>query len=319
MATTPKLTRKTVIGVKTETTQGTPASLAATDFFLAEDVNIKPSVEMLDRNFYRTSLDSIASVAGKRLYELSFKTELKGSGTAGTIYAPIDALIQACGFTSTPSAGVSVTYAPSSAAASSSFFGPGKSCTFEVYRGGIKHIMAGAIGSMKISVEVNKYAMLEFSFKGVFATPSDNDPGTTTFLAQKPAVVVAASLSLAGLAAIATKFDIDCANEVVERPDLSATTGLKGFMISGRKPSGSCDPEMETVAAHPFIANLLAGTEAQSSLVIGATAGNIVTITLPKTQYTGAGYGDRNGILTGDIPLQFNQSTGDDWMSMVMT
>lgn len=319
MATTPKLVRKTVIGVKTETTQGTPATLAATDFLLAEDVNIKPSVEMLDRNYYRTSLDSIASVAGKRLYDVTLKTELKGSGTAGTVYAPLDALIQACGFTSTPSAGVSVTYAPTSAAASSNFFGPGKSCTLEIYKDGIKHVVAGAMGNMKIVAEVTKYGYCEFTLKGVYAAPTDASAGTQTYLAQKPAVVVGASLSLAGLSAIATKFEIDCGNEVVERPDLSAATGLKGFMISARKPVGSCDPEAETIATHPFWANILASTEASSSLVIGATAGNIVTITLPKTQYVDAPYGDRNSILTFDVSLQFNQNTGDDWVSIVMT
>ncbi len=314
-----KLVRKTVIGVKTETTQGTPATLAATDFMLAEDVNLKPSVEMLDRNYYRTSLSTVASVAGKRMYDLTFKTELKGSGTAGTAYAPIDACIQACGFTSTTVAVTSVTYAPTSAAASGNYYGPGKSATFEIYLDGIKHVVAGALGSMKISCEVNKYAYCEFTFKGIYAAPTDTAVGTTTYLAQKPAVVVGASLSLAGLSAVATKFDIDMGVEVVERASLSASTGLLGFVISGRKPVGSCDPEMESIATHPFMANLLAATEASSSIVIGATAGNIVTITCPKTQYTGVGYGDRNGIRTGDISLQFNQNTGDDEISIVMT
>jgi hypothetical protein len=92
-----------------------------------------------------------------------------------------------------------------------------------------------------------------------------------------------------------------------------------GFMISGRDPVGSCDPEMDSIANHPFMANLLAGTEAQSSIVIGATAGNIVTITLPKTQYMDIGYGDRDGILTGELALQFNQNAGDDWISIAMT
>jgi hypothetical protein len=314
-----KLVRKTVIGVKTETTQGTPATLAATDFMLAEDVQLKPSVEMLDRNYYRSSLSPIASIAGKRLYDLTFKTEIKGSGTAGTIYAPLDACLQACGFTSTASAGVSVTYALTSAAASANFYGPGKSATFEVYKDGIKHIIAGALGNLKGSVEVTKYGYAEFTMKGLYAAPTDASAPTQTYSSVKPAVVVSASLSLAGLSAIATKLDFDLGNEVVERPSLSATTGILGFLISGRKPKGSCDPEAETIATHPFWANLLASTEASSSIVIGATAGNIVTITMPKTQYTDAPYGDRSGILTFEVGLQFNQNAGDDEISIVMT
>ncbi len=314
-----KLVRKTVIGVKTETTQGTAATLAATDFMLAEDVKIKPVVEMLDRNYYRSTLSPIASVAGKRMFDLTFKLELKGSGSAGTVYAPIDACIQACGFTSTPSAGVSVTYALTSAPASANFYGPGKSATFEVYMDGIKHVMAGCLGNMKITAEVNKYAYLEFTFKGIYAAPTDGSAPTQTYLAQKPAVVVSAALSLAGLSAVASKFEIDLGNEVVERPSLSASTGLLGFVISARKPVGSCDPEAETIAAHPFWANILASTEAASSIVVGSVAGNIVTITAPKTQYTAAPYGDRNSILTFDVALQFNQNAGDDEVLIVMT
>ena len=70
MSTTPKLVRKTVVAVKTETAQGTAATIGATDFMLAEgDVALKPVVEMLNRDHYRASLDSIASVAGLRSYE----------------------------------------------------------------------------------------------------------------------------------------------------------------------------------------------------------------------------------------------------------
>lgn len=319
MGTTPKLVRKTVVAVKTETTQGSAATIAATDFILAEgDVQLKPVVEMLARDHYRASLDPIAAVAGKRMYECTIKTELKGSGTAGTAYAPLGALLQASGFTETVNAGTNVIYAPSSTPVAN-FYGPGKSCTVEIFKDGVKHQLVGCMANAKFTIEVNKYAYVEFSVKGVYAAPSDTSPGTMTYLSQKPAVVVGASLTLAGLSAIASKLEIDCGNEVVERPSLSAATGLLGLMISARKPVGMADPEMESVATHPFIANLIAGTEGATSVQVGATAGNICTLSLPKTQYMDVSYGDRNGILTAELSLQFNQSSGDDWLTLTMT
>ena len=315
----PKLTRKTVLGAKTETTQGTPVAITATDFILVEEVSLTPSFDLIERNFYRTSLDRIKSISGKRWVELTFKTELKGSGAAGTAYTPLGALIQACGFTEAISAGVSVTYAPTSAPASGSFFGPGKSCSIEVYMDSDKHIISGCIGSVKLSAEVGKIAMLEFTFKGVYAEPTDAAPGTQTYNTLQPPVVINSTVSVMGTALILNKFEVDVANEVTERLSVAATTGLMGFMITGRKPVGSIDPELDTVSAFNFWNKLSANTEASSSIVITGGAGNIITATLPKTQLTAIPYGDRNGIRTVEAGLQFNQNSGDDWLSLVFT
>ena len=75
----PKLTRRTALGLKTETTQGTGVTLTATDFMLVSDFKANPVPEMLERNYYRSNLSPITSIAGKRLYEFSFKTSLKGT------------------------------------------------------------------------------------------------------------------------------------------------------------------------------------------------------------------------------------------------
>ena len=41
----PKLTKRTIIGAKTETTQGNAIAIAATDYFYADDINVEPIVE----------------------------------------------------------------------------------------------------------------------------------------------------------------------------------------------------------------------------------------------------------------------------------
>ena len=57
----PKLSKKTFIGIKTETTQGTSidSSFGATDYILAMDVEIKPVIELNERDYFRTSLDRL--------------------------------------------------------------------------------------------------------------------------------------------------------------------------------------------------------------------------------------------------------------------
>lgn len=315
----PKLTRKTVIGIKQEVTQNTPVAVAATDFVLAEDVDIKPMVDQLERNYFTSSLDPNASIAGKRWYEIGFKLEAKGSGAAGTAYAPLGAALQACGFVETVVASTSVTYAPTSAPASASYFGPGKSVSIEIYVDSVKHVAAGCLGTVKFSAEAGKLGMFEFKFFGVYAAPTDTAPGTQTYLSQLPAPLFTSALAIQGYSAIANKIEVDVANTVSQRPDTRSATGLLGFLITERQPVGSIDPELDTVALFDIWAKLLASTEGTLSFALGGTAGNIITFSQPKTQILPFSYGDRNAIRTAELALKFNRSTGDDWTSIVFT
>jgi hypothetical protein len=141
-----------------------------------------------------------------------------------------------------------------------------------------------------------------------------NTPNTT---APKP--VKSATLLLQAYAAIAAKLEIDFGNEIVEKPSVNAATSLLGFQITERKPNGSCDPEAVTVTTHDFFGKMMSGAVASSSIVVGSGAGNICTITLPKTQYGQIGRGDRSGIMTFEVPLIFSRNAGDDWISIVFT
>jgi hypothetical protein len=313
------LVSKTVIAVKQETTQGSAVSPAATDFLLAEDVKVKPTVEMSARNPGRTYLGTVGPVAGKRSYEVTFKTELKGSGTPGTPYTPLGAAIQACGFTETATGGVSVVYAPTNSAASANFYGPGKSVTIEVYLDGVKHVIAGCIGTCKLSPEAGKVCMREFSFKGVYADPSDTSPGTQTYLSTLPPIVQSASFSMHSLSAIIAKFDIDFGSDVSERPDVSSAVGIKGFLITGKKPAGSVDPELVSIATHAFFTRLIAGTEGTVSIQIGTVAGNIITFQATKAQYVGLDYGERSNLRTIPVSFQFNEDGSTNWCTITFT
>jgi hypothetical protein len=124
---------------------------------------------------------------------------------------------------------------------------------------------------------------------------------------------------LQAYAAVAAKFDINFNNTIAERTSLSAASGILGFQIVDRKPGGSCDPEAVTVATHDYIGKFISGALGSSSIVVGATAGNITTITCPKTQYGKIAKANRGEILTFGVPLKFSRTSGDDWISLVQT
>jgi hypothetical protein len=311
------LTRKKIIGAKTETTQNTAVSLAETNFLHAYDIDMNPKVEELERKYGSASLDPFASLRGKRWYEPKFKTDLKGSGTAGTA-PPIGPLLQACGFTETVVSNTSVTYASSSTAAAN-FFGPGKSCTIKSYQDGILHAAAGCIGTLRLNILAAKIAICEWSFKGLWAAVTDAAFPTNTPDSSDPMIVQSSSLLLSAYAATISKLEIDLGNQIADKDDVNAAYGLGGFVITDRVPVGSVDPEALLVATHDFYGKFASGAAAQTSIVIGSGAGKICTITLPKTQYGEVKPGDRSGNMTYEIPLKFSRSTGDDVISLVFT
>jgi hypothetical protein len=314
------LTKKWVIGLKTETTQGTVVALTATDMLLAESLEGPvPEAELLERDAKRTSLDTLAHVVGKRYFTVNFKTEVKTSGSAGTAYAPLSAALQACGFTEAISAGTNVVYAPTSAAASANFYGPGKSCTIKVYKGGLEHVLQGCVGSVKITGEAGKVVYYQFSFRGTYVEPATVASPTQTYLAALPPILESAVLTLHGTVVAVNKLEIDVANELAERASVNAAAGLVGFVITGRKPAGSLSAEAELVATFNYMNRLIAGTSGSLAFTVGTVAGQKTGFSLPATQISSFKYGDEKGILTAELGLRFNQSSGDDWLTITQT
>lgn len=309
------LSNKKLIGLKTETAQNTEATLAATDFLLAYDVEVTPDPELIPRPYNSPSLDPFSDLIGKKSIEVKFKTELKGSGSLGVAYAPLSAALQACGLVETISAGVHVLYDPSSAPATN-FLGPGKSATCLVYEDGTLFKALGCIGDPSLVIEAGKPAMIEFTLRGVYSPVTDAAFATNTPNSLDPPIVQSSSLSIHSYAAIAAKLEIGFNNEVVPVDDVNSPTGLKGYRITGRNPAGSLDPEAVTVTTHDFFGKMMAGTLAAASIVIGSAAGNKITISLPKVQYQRITKGDRGGQLIYTIPLKFCRNTGDDWISI---
>ncbi len=321
------LSKKQIIGIKSETTQGTPIALTATDYFLASNADINPVVELLPRDYAHMTLGQLASVVGQVYVEIKFSMHVKGSGTAGTPFAPLSAVLQAAGMSETIVAVTSVTYAPLSNTITN-FYTLGKSATVEFYRDanatltGHKWVIAGAVvTALKASSDkAGHLVTLDVTMRGLYsAAIGATGPATVTYSTLLPPIFQNAALAVDGYSGIASKFDIDFGIESTTREDLSSPYGIKGFQVTGRKPKLTIDPEMTLPAAYDWFGKFVAGNQGAFTALLGATAGNKTTITAPKAQYTDVKYGDRSGILTAEVTAQLNENTGDDEFSIAQT
>lgn len=302
------LIRKTVILAKIESTYGVdPVPTVGANALLVKDVEIKPAGETITRDFLRSSLSPLTHRRGIKHQTVSFVTELKGAGTPGALpaWGWEGVLLRACGLQETINAGVSIAYAPRS----SSF----ESCTLYVYRDGIFHKLVGCRGTVSFTLEVGKIPTAKFEMSGLYVSPVDGTPSAQSFSTVEPATVLAAGFTCGGYAAVAEKLEISLNNSLAQRKSINSPTGILEWIITGRDPNGSFDPETVTEATEDFWAKWEAAESMELAIgPIGSTSGNIVSLSAPAMQYREINYADRNGLLAYQIPFGLAGNNGDD-------
>lgn len=300
-----QINRAVVLG-KIETVYSTdPTPTGVANAIFCEEPSIEPVLKKLERKQMRNFMGSVVPLVIGEAYKVSFKTEIAGSGAAGT--APhIGPLLRACNMTETISAGVSVAYKPHS----DSF--TGESVTLYFWRHTILHKVMGCRGTVKISTKVNELGKLSFDFTGIYSGPVDLAMATPTYPTVVPPIFRGASFAYDTYAAIISALEIDLGNSIAKRLDANSATGIKEYYIADRAVAGSIDPEVVTIATKDYWSSMAAGTQGALTATVGSVAGNRCVITGPKVSISDLKYADREKILTYAMPLSFNPNAGDD-------
>lgn len=307
------LTQRRVIAAKVEATEGTAETLTASEAgILVFAPKMDPDIAQYKRDPARVTLTQLPSVPGKRSGKLVFSVELKGSGTAGTAPPILGVLLKGCGYSETVVVSTSVTYKPASASV--------PSLTLGCYEDGVIKKLWGARGNVKITAKAGDVVMFDFEFTGADFSVTDGALLAPTYDAVVPKPFLSAAFAVGGYSAIIGKMDIDTGNQVTLRESANSGSGNLSAMIMNREPKGSIDPEMVLVATHDFFGKWRDGSTVTMSTVIGATAGNICTITGPALQYSKVSDTDKGGI--AGLGLDFNLTigtTGDDELVIAFT
>jgi len=285
--------------------------VVGTDSLLCIDPKIKEIVDPVRRPAQIASLSRIASVAGKKYAEVTFTVELKGSGTAGV--APrIGALLKACGFSETVISTTSVTYLPTS-----SSFG---SVTIYLFIDGRRHVVTGARGDVKIKCEAGQMAMAEFTMRGRYADPTLVALSSPTLESTTPQVCKSCTFTYNSRTTLVVKAaEVEMNNTLAERPSLNDANAIAGFEITGRDPMLTIDPEAIIETSYNFRSDALGGNLRAISWVVGASAGNIMTFSIPKFNAYWPEYEDRDEILVEKIKGECCQNSGNDEVSIAFT
>ncbi len=311
MATIPLRKKNQLLLAKVETTYDVDAAPSVSvDSLLAIDPKIKEIISTVDRPAGVASLSKVPSVAGSKYAEITFSMELKGSGVAGT--APrVGALLRACGFGQTIVSNTSVTYLPVS-----SLF---ESVTIWLYIDGRVHKVTGCRGDFKLNCTAGKMPMIEFTLKGRYADPTLLALSSPTLESTLPQVCKNCNFAYNNLITLVVKtLELEMKNKVDMRDSLSDPNAIAGFEITDRSPMLTIDPEATLQTSYNFRADAYTNQRA-ISMTIGATGGNIVTLSLPKFNPYWPSYEARGEILVEKLSGEATQNAGNDEVSIALT
>ena len=270
--------RNKVLLAKVETVYGTDsAPTGAANAILATDVRIMPMEGQdvsreLDSRPWMGASDTIPVGLHAKI---SFKSEVKGSGAAGTAPA-IGPLLRACAMAEVVSAGVSVTY--------SKVTSNHASATIWLNIDGTLFALTGARGTAVYRVNASGIAYMEFEFWGLFVQPAAAAMPTPTYgvqLTQMPQAASSANtptFTVGGVTLVLRSFALDFGNVVVPRMLIRS----ESILITDMSEKIDMTVEAEPLATLNPFALAAAGTAQVLSLVHGVGAGRITTLAVPQ-------------------------------------
>jgi hypothetical protein len=310
----PQRSRMTLVTAKAESTYGVDALPTAASNGQLMYARVNP-VSIVSKLFevrsLRGTFSPLPQIAVPTSQKWQGQSLLQGSGTAGV--APrLDALFRACQMSATVNAGVSVTYAPSSAFPLS---GAPQSATIYTYLDGVSHQMPGTVGSFKLAGKAGEPVTVDFEMEGLYASPAAqaNPAGfaTDNFLAtymHGAALKLKSSLNPTFYFPTFVAFEFDAGVKVAQRSDASSSAGVKGFMPVARSPKLKLTLEAD-FANRNFFPELEQGVLLEAYFSQGSAAGNTISFSFPTAQLTDVRYGDAGGVRTVELAFALVTST----------
>jgi len=257
----------------------------------------------------------VAPVNVGEALKLSFTTELKGSGSAGTA-SKYGCLFRGCNLTEAVDAGVNVIYTPNSSMG-------GETVTLYFYANTTLHKIVSCAGTFQIKFVAQEIVVVEWTFTGLYAgthasTVSFPSPTHETVA---PVIWKAATFTYNSVALTIAELNLDLGNEVAKRLDGNAATGVNRYFVKNRLAKGNMLVEKVALATLDPWTLWNATTQANIAAVSGATAGNICTLAVTGVTLEAPKYADKENVQMWDLPFTLNPTltTGNNEIVLTFT
>lgn len=301
----PLLKKRRLLAAGIETTAGTAESLSDADsYFNVYDLMIQPNITVERREGQGAYAEDLSAVAGQRAGTATFRTDMWYDGTS-TEPLWADVFLPACGWVKTTNTFNNRLEAPGSAV---------KTVTIECYMDGVYKRLYGAMGNFRIVLPTGRMGYIEWTFQGVFDTPSDAvlDLLTPVYPTDAPMRFASGTVSWNSVDMCVEQVEINSGNTLVAKECQDNEAGIDYFLITDRQITITANPEATLVATNPIYTQFMNNTEAALNIEIQGPAPVASTSTLDfnidKAQIQNVQEADRNGIVIDQITWQANKN-----------
>lgn len=213
--------------------------------------------------------------------------------------------------TGSPVLSTTAVYAP----VSSSF----DSVTLYMNVDGVRQKFTGARGNVEFTVNVKQIPVMKFSFIGIYNAPTDTGVPTCDFsgfnVPKIPNTTNTTVFSLLSYSGYLESMRFNMANDVQYR----TLVGSESVLLVDRKPEGTFQIEMPTIAAKDFFTAAINATLGAMTLTHGIVSGNKVTLGAPYVSLANPSYQESQGIQMLSIPFIANpSSSGNDEFTLTV-
>lgn len=182
---------------------------------------------------------------------------------------------------------------------------------------GVQHILLGCRGTATMNWALGEIPSISFTMTGIYTTPTDTAQSTYTLAyANQAAPLVfkndnVLGYSFYGVTTCLMSVQLDLGNEVVYKELIGC--GKRVDIVDGQT-SGTVVMEATTMATwNPFEASLTDGAPGVLSLVHGTTAGNTISLVVPRVDLGQPTYSRDQGTEMINVPVNALPSvTGND-------
>lgn len=190
-----------------------------------------------------------------------------------------------------------------------------KSVAIYFHKDAILHRLIGGIGTFSLDGQVGKLAKLAFKISGLWVDPADGVLPSPKLTDIQGLQALNMGVMIGNYTPVCTALKLDLGAKVEKRQNINSASGLVGLLITGREPSGSLDPEVDTLAHFNPWTPWQSGAKAKINGYLGSTPGNRMAFHVGAAQYTDLKYASRVGLSNyslGFTPCQ--ERVGDDEM-----
>ena len=168
----------------------------------------------------------------------------------------------------------------------------------------------GTAGNMTMQMDASKKAMVAFAMSGARSSLADAALTSVTQDTEQPPILQIAALTMtptggSAFSPVGKTISFDMGNKVVARENFNSadTTGLEGYIITGRSPKLKISYEHTLSTNFDFVTLRDAGTDIAIKWQVGTATGKTILCFVDSAEILNGTLGENNGAMMMDLEL----------------